>query len=149
MTHAYTTSLGLQVYCTIPLSDRWAANLNYDYLPLNVKSAMEADLLSYGMKASASVMKVSVALESRIARRIRLGLGAGLFLPQVTIKGGRQSITVSERHFGFAASAAHFVPLGPAAWLRSIVEYNIFLDKGPAIHYVTLQTGLSIGIGKH
>jgi len=149
MTHAYTTSLGLQAYCTIPLSNRLSANLNYDYLPLNVKSAMEADLLSYGMKASASVMKVSAALESRIDRRIRLGLGAGLFLPQVTINGGRQSITVSERHFGFAASAAHLVPLGSAAWLRSIFEYNIFLDKGPAIHYVTLQTGLSIGIGKN
>jgi hypothetical protein len=149
MTHAYTTSLGLRAYCTIPLSDRLAANLNYDYLPLNVKSAVEVDLLSYGMKASASVMKVSAALEGRIDRRVRLGLGAGLFLPQVTITGGRQSITVSERHFGFAASAAHLVPLGPAAWLRSIFEYNIFLDKGPAIHYATLQTGLSIGIGKN
>jgi hypothetical protein len=149
MTHAYATSLGLRAYCTIPLSDRLSANLNYDYLPLNVKSAVEADLLSYGMKASASVMKVSAALERRIDRRIHLGFSAGLFLPQVTIKGGRQSITVSERHFGFAASAVHLVPLGPAAWLRSIFEYNIFLDKGPAIDYVTLQTGLSIGIGKH
>ncbi|MDZ7359884.1 MAG: hypothetical protein ONB46_04050 [candidate division KSB1 bacterium] len=149
MTHAYTTSFGFQGYCTIPLSNRLSANLNYGYLPLNVKSAVEADLLRYGMKASASVMKVSAALEGRIDRRVRLGWGAGLFLPQVTINNGRQSITVSERHFGFAISAAHLTPLGPAAWLRSIFEYNIFLDKGPAIHYVTMQTGLSIGIGKN
>jgi hypothetical protein len=94
-------------------------------------------------------MKISAALNSQIYRQFYFGLGTGLFLPQVTLQGGRQSITVSDRHLGFAANAAHFLALGSKAWLKSILEYNIFLDNGPAIHYLTLQTGLSIGIGKY
>jgi hypothetical protein len=149
MTHAYTTSVGLQAFCRLPLSNRLSVNLNYDYIPLNVRGAVEANLLNYGLKASASMMKISAAVESHIYQRFYLGLGAGLFLPQVTVKGGSSSMTISDRHLGFASSAAHLLPLGPAAWLRSMLEYDIFLDNGPAIHYLTLQTGLSIGIGKH
>jgi len=149
MRQAYTTSVGLQAYCTLPLSNRLSVNLNFDYVPLNVKSAVEANLLVYGMKASASVMKLSAALDSRIYQQLHFGFGAGLFLPQVTIKGGRQSLTVSERRPGLAANFSHHLPLGPAAWLKSSVEYDIFLDDGPAIHYLTLQTGLSLGIGKN
>jgi hypothetical protein len=149
MTQAYTTSVGLQAYATLPLSNRLSVNLNFDYVPLNVKSAVEANLLIYGMKASASLMKLSAALDSRIYRQFHAGLGAGLFLPQVTIRGGRQSLTVSERRLGLAANISHHLPLGPAAWLKSSVEYDIFLDDGPAIQYLTLQTGLSLGIGKN
>ena len=149
MTHAYTTSVGLQAYCTLPLSNRLSVNLNYDYLPLNVKSGVETTLLKYGKKASASLMKLSAALDSRVYRQFHVGLGAGLIMPQVTVKDSRQSITAAERHWGVATNVAHFLPLGPAAWLKSSVEYDIFLDNGPAIHYLTLQTGLSIGIGKN
>ncbi|GEM_PF-6213550 len=149
MTHAYAASIGLRAFSIIPLSNRLAVNLSYEYIPLNVKSAVEARLLNYGMKASASLMRVSAALDASLTQRLQVGLGAGLFLPQVTIKGGQQSLTVAERQLGFGAGAAHLTPLGPAAWLRSSVEYNIFLDSGPAIHYLTLQTGLSIGIGKN
>jgi len=149
MTHAYTTSVGLKAFCTLPLSNRLSVNLNYDYIPLNVKSAVEANLLNYGAKASASLMKISAALDSRLYRRFHVGLGAGLFLPQVTVRDSRKSLTISDRHLGFAASAAHLLPLGPAAWLKSILEYDIFLASGPAIHYLTLQTGLSIGFGKN
>jgi hypothetical protein len=148
LTHAYTTSIGLQVFCTLPLSERLAVNLSYDYVPMNVKSEVESMLLNYGLTASASLMKLSAALESRIYQNFHAGLGAGLFVPQVVLKDGRQSLTLAERRLGFAANAAHLLPLGPAAWLKSILEYNIFLDDGPAIHYLTLQTGLSIGIGK-
>ncbi|MCG3118057.1 MAG: hypothetical protein ALAOOOJD_00191 [bacterium] len=148
MAHAYTTSLGLQAYCTLPVSKRLSVNLNYDYMPLNVKSAVEANLLNYGMRATASLMKISAAAEARVYHRWHLGLGTGLFLPQVTVNGGRQSITVSERRLGFAANTAYLLPLGPAAWVKSSLAYNIFLDNGPAIHYLTLQSGLSIGIGK-
>jgi len=149
MRQAYTTSVDLQAFCTIPLSNRMSVNLNFDYVPLNVKSSVEANLLAYGLKASASVMKLSAALDSRIYRQFHGGIGAGLFLPQVTVKGGRQSITVAERRPGFAANLSHYLPLGPRAWLKSSAEYDIFLDDGPAIHYLTLQTGLSLGIGKN
>jgi len=149
MTHAYTTSVGLQAYCTLPLSNRLSVNLNYDYLPLNVRSSVETALLKYGKKASASLMKLSAALDSRVYRQFHVGLGAGLIMPQVTVKDSRQSITAAERRFGTAMNVAHFLPLGPAAWLKSSVEYDIFLDDGPAIHYLTLQTGLSLGIGKN
>jgi len=148
MAHAYTISAGLQAFCTLPLSDRLAVDLSYDYIPLNVKSLVESNLLNYGMKASASLMKIGAALDSRIYRQLHLGLGTGFFLPQVTVKGGRQSITISERHLGFAASASHLLAIGSAAWLKSILQYNIFLDNGPAIHYLTVQTGVGIGIGK-
>lgn len=148
MTHAYTTSLGLQAFCTLPVTNRMSVDLNCDYMPLNVKSTVEANLLKYGMKATASLMKISVAAEACVYRRWHLGMGTGLFLPQVTVNGGRQSITVSERRLGFATSAAYLLPLGPAAWVKSSLAYNIFLDNGPAIHYMTLQSGLSIGIGK-
>jgi hypothetical protein len=149
MRQAYTTSVGLQAFCTIPLSNRMSVNLNFDYVPLNVKSSVEANLLAYGLKASASVMKLSAVLDNRIYRQFHGGIGAGLFLPQVTVKGGRQSITVAERRLGFATNLSHYLPLGPRAWLKSSAEYDIFLDDGPAIHYLTLQTGLSLGIGKN
>ena len=149
MTQAYTTSVGLQAYCLLPLSNRLSVNLNYDYLPLNVKSRVETALLKYGKKASASLMKLSAALDSRVYRQFHVGLGAGLIMPQVTVKDSRQTITAAERRFGTAVNVAHFLSLGPAAWLKSSVEYDIFLDDGPAIHYLTLQTGLSLGIGKN
>jgi hypothetical protein len=123
--------------------------LNYDYIPLNVKSSVESKLLTYGMKASASLMKISAALDRRIYQRFHVGLGAGLFLPQVKVNDSRQSITLADRHLGFAASAAYWLPLGPTVWLRSLLEYDIFLNNGPAIHYLTLQTGLSVGLRKH
>ena len=149
MTQAYTTSVGLQAYCTLPLSNRLSVNLNYDYLPLNVKGSVEANLLKYGKKASASLMKLSAAIDSRVYRQFHVGLGVGLLMPQVTVKDSRQSITAAERRLGVATNVAHFLPLGPIAWLKSSVEYDIFLDDGPAIHYLTLQTGLSLGIGKN
>ena len=149
MTQAYTTSVGLQAYCTLPLSNRLSVNLNYDYLPLNVKSSVEANLLKYGKKASASLMKLSAAIDSRVYRQFHVGVGVGLLMPQVTVKDSRQSITAAERRLGVATNVAHFLPLGPIAWLKSSVEYDIFLDDGPAIHYLTLQTGLSLGIGKN
>lgn len=149
MTQAYTTSVGLQAYCTLPLSNRLSVNLNYDYLPLNVKSNVEANLLKYGKKASASLMKLSAAIDSRVYRQFHVGLGVGLLMPQVTVKDSRQSITAAERRLGVATNVAHFLPLGPIVWLKSSVEYDIFLDDGPAIHYLTLQTGLSLGIGKN
>jgi hypothetical protein len=148
MTHAYTTSVGVQAFCTLPLSDRLAVNLNYDYVPLNVRSGVESKLLNFGMKASASLMKISAALDRRLYQRLHVGLGAGLFLPQVKINDSRQSLTLADRHLGFAASVAHWLPLGPKVWLRSMLEYDIFLDNGPAIHYLTLQTGLSVGLRK-
>jgi len=149
MTHAYTTSVGLQAYCTLPLSNRLSVNLSFDYLPLNVKSGVETTLLKYGKKASASLVKLGAALDSRVYRQFHVGLGAGLIMPQATVKDSRQSITAAERRLGVATNVAHFLPLGPAAWLKSSVEYDIFLDDGPAIHYLTLQTGLSLGIGKN
>ena len=149
MTQAYTTSVGLQAYCTLPLTNRLSVNLNYDYLPLNVKGSVEANLLKYGKKASASLMKLSAAIDSRVYRQFHVGLGVGLLMPQVTVKDSRQSITAAERRLGVATNVAHFLPLGPIAWLKSSVEYDIFLDDGPAIHYLTLQTGLSLGIGKN
>lgn len=149
MTHAYTTSVGLQAFCTLPLSNRLSVNLNYDYLPLNVKSSVEANLLKYGKKASASLIKLSAAIDSRVYRQFHVGLGTGLLMPQVTVKDSRQSLTAAERRWGVATNVAHFLPLGPAVWLKSSIEYDIFLDDGPAIHYLTLQTGLSLGIGKN
>lgn len=149
MTHAYTTSVSLQADCILPLSNRLSVNLNYDYLALNVKSSVETNLLKYGKKASASLIKLSAAIDSRIYRQFHIGLGAGLLMPQVTVKDSRQAITAAERHWGVATNVAHFLPLGSVAWLKSSIEYDIFLDDGPAIHYLTLQTGLSLGIGKN
>jgi hypothetical protein len=80
---------------------------------------------------------------------MQFNLGVGLFLPQVTIKGGRQSITVSERRWGGTAELSYFFPLGSTVWLRSVLEYNIFQDNGPSIHYLSVQTGPSFTIGKH
>jgi hypothetical protein len=149
MTQAFTTSVGLQAFCTLPLSDRMSVNLNYDYIPLNVKSSVESSLLTYGMKASASLMKISAALERQIYHHFHAGLGAGIFLPEVKVNDSRQSITLADRYFGFAASATHWLPLGSIVWLRSLLEYDIYLNNGPAIHYLTLQTGLSIELRKH
>jgi len=148
MTHAYTTSTALQAFCTLPLSGQFSVNLNFAYLPLNVKGGVESELLDVGMMASASLMKINSSLNYRVNERWQIGVGVGLFLPQLTITGGGQSLTVSDRHFGIAAELAHFLPLGSRVWLKSMLEYDLFLDDGPSIQSLSIQTGPSFTIGR-
>lgn len=148
MTHAYTTSMTLQAYCMLPLSRRFTVNLSYAFVPLNVKSTVASDLLQNALKASASLMNISASLNYRLNSRLHVGLGSGLFLPQVKVEGGRRPLTVTDRQFGFSANATYFMPLGSKISLKSDLVYNIFMEDGPAIHYLTLQTGPSFAIGK-
>ncbi len=147
MSHAYATSLAWQAFCNLPLARRLALNLDYAYVPLNVKSGVEGDLLGIGRQASASLMKIGATVNYRFSQRLQLGLGAGLFLPQVTIKDTRQSEVTAERRWGGTLEGAYYFPLASAIWLKSVLGYSIFGDDGPAIQYLTLQTGLGFAIG--
>jgi hypothetical protein len=149
MARAYTTSVGLQAFCTLPVSHRFSVDLSYAYIPLNVKGAVESKLLKYGLKASASLMKVNASLYYRLNRRLLLGVGTGFFLPQVTVRDGHdEPLTFTGRQFGFTVNTAYLIPLGPRVWLKSDLMYNIFFDDAPPIQYLTLQVGPSIAIRK-
>lgn len=148
MTHSYVTSLAMQGYCVLPLSGKLTVNLNLSYIPLNVNGDVEMALLAAGLKASASLLKISSSLNYRLNERWQFGGGLGIFMPKLTVSGAGNSLTVSDRHFGVAADVSHFLPLGSRVWLRSFLEYNIFLDDGPAIHSLVLQTGPIFTFGK-
>lgn len=148
MSRAYATSIAWQAFCNLPVTPRLALNVEYAYVPLNVKSGVEANLLGIGRQASASLMKIGATVNYRFSQRIQAGLGAGLFLPQVTIKGSRQSSAFADRRWGATLEGAYYFPLASAIWLKSGLSYNIFNDDGPAIQYLTLQTGLGFAIGK-
>ncbi len=149
MRHAYATSLAFQAFCALPLSGPLSVNLNCAYIPLNIKSDIEAALLEFGFMASASLIQITGDLNYRFNERWQFSAGIGVFLPHMSIDGGRQSeLTVADRHFGFSAGVAYFWPLGSRIWLRSALGYNIFLDDGPAIQSLMLQTGPSFAIGK-
>jgi hypothetical protein len=148
MRNAYSSSLSFEAFFALPLSDRLVMNLNYAYVPLNIKSAVESNLLSVGLTASASMLKISTAVDYRPTPRLQYGLGVGLFLPEVTVRGSRQSLTMNDRQWGIAADVAYMIPVRSTIWLKSALEYNIFFDDGPAIHYLTLRIGPSFAIGK-
>jgi hypothetical protein len=148
MSRAYATSIGWQAFCNLPVTPRVALNVEYAYVPLNVKNRVETNLLGIGRQASASLMKIGATVNFRFSQRLQAGLGAGLFLPQVTIKGSRQSSAIADRQWGATLEGAYYYPLASAIWLKSGLSYNIFNDDGPAIQYLTLQTGLGFAIGK-
>lgn len=148
MTHTYVASLALQGFCILPISQKLTMNLNLAYIPLNIKGDVEMALLTAGLKASASLLKISSSLNYRLNERWQFGAGLGVFMPKLTVSGAGNSLTVSDRHFGFAADVSHFLPLGSRVWLRSFLEYSIFLDDGPAIHSLALQTGPIFSFGK-
>jgi hypothetical protein len=148
MSHAYTASYALQAYGSLPLAERFALNLDYAFAWLNVRSGVESSLLSVGVKASGSLMKIGAAFSWRLRSRLQMDAGVGLFLPQLTVKGGRQTLTVSERQWGVATNASYLIPLGAAVWLKPVLGYNIFRDDGTFIHYLTFQIGPSFAIKK-
>jgi len=149
MAHAYTRSVTLQGICHVPLSKRMALQFDLAYVPLNIKSSIDAQLLGVGMKASGSLIKIGTAVNYRIKPRVALGLGGGLFLPQVSITGSTRTVTVSDRRWGIAMEATYQFPLTAAVGLKSGLAYHLFRDNGPAIHYFTFQFGPSFKIGKN
>ncbi|MCI0692531.1 hypothetical protein L0337_11080 [candidate division KSB1 bacterium] len=148
MSHAYAASYALQAYGSLPFAERLALNLDYAFAWLNVRSGVESSLLDVGVKASGSLMKIGAALNWRLNGRLQLDTGVGLFLPQLTVTGGRQTITVSERQWGVTTSASYFIPLGAAVWLKPVLGYNIFRDDDAFIHYLNFQIGPSFAIKK-
>jgi hypothetical protein len=148
MSHAYAASYALQAYGSLPFAERLALNLDYAFAWLNVRSGVESSLLSVGVKASGSLMKISAALNWRLSHRMQMDAGVGLFLPQLTVKGGRQTLTVSERQWGVTTNASYLIPLSAAVWLKPVLGYNIFRDDGAFIHFLTFQVGPSFAIKK-
>lgn len=148
MSHAYAASYALQAYGSLPIAEQLALNLDYAFAWLNVRRSVESSLLDVGVKASGSLMKIGVALNWRLNHRLQLDTGVGLFLPQLTVTGGRQTITVSERQWGVTTSASYFIPLGAAVWLKPVLGYNIFRDDDAFIHYLSFQIGPSFAIKK-
>jgi len=144
----YSTSLALQGFCILPLTSRFTVLLNLAYVPLNVKSDVESALLDIGLMASASLIKIGSTLNYRLNERWQFGAGVGVFLPKLTISGSGRSLIVSDRHFGFASEVAYFIPVGSRIWLKSVLVYDIFLDDGPAIHSLAVQTGPIFSFGK-
>ena len=148
MSEAYATSLAFQAFFVLPLADRLSLNLNYAYAPLNVNQRKEAELLSNGLKASASLAQVTATAQWLWSNNLHFGVGAGLFLPQATVQSSRQSMTISDRQLGISLSATHQLALGAGLALRSQLAYNAFLNQGPVIHFLALQLGPSFVIGK-
>lgn len=148
LSEAYAASLGFQAFFALPLAERLFLNLNYAYAPLNVNRSKEAELLSTGLKASASLAMVTAALHWRWSPNLQIGMGAGMYLPQMTVQSSRQTMTISNRQLGLALGATHQLALGANLWLRSQLAYNVFLDQGPAIHFLAFQVGPCFGIGK-
>ncbi len=148
LSHAYAPSYTLHAFGSLPFSKRFALNLDYAFTWLNVRNRVETSLLNVGVKASGSLMKIGTALNWRLNRRFQFDVGVGLFLPQLTLNGGSQTITVSERHWGVTTNASYLIPLGAAIWLKPVLGYNIFRDNGPYIHYLVLQIGPSFAIRK-
>jgi hypothetical protein len=148
LSHAFAASYALQAYGSLPFAERFALNLDYAFAWLNVRSGVESSLLNVGVKASGSLMKIGAALNWRLSRRLQMDTGVGLFLPQLTVRGTGQPITLSERQWGVTTSASYFIPLGAAVWLKPVLGYNIFRDDGAFIHYLTVQIGPSFSIRK-
>jgi hypothetical protein len=147
MSHAYSASYTLQAFGSVPIAKRFALNLDYAFTWLNVRNDVESSLLNVAVKASGSLMKIGTALNWRFSR-LQLDAGVGLFLPQLTIKGSGQTITVSERRWGVTTNAAYLIPLGAAVWLKPVLGYNMFRDDGAFVHYLTFQIGPSFAIRK-
>ncbi len=148
MSRAYASGFALQAGLTLPLSHKIAVDLNYAYLPLRVRNSTEAQLLRYGLKATASLAQISGSVNYRFAQNWQAGLGTGLYLPQVKVEGNRASAALSERQWGWLTSLSHLLPLSEKLMLKSTLAYNVFLDNGPAIHFFALQTGLSFAFGR-
>ena len=148
MSEAYSASIALQAYFSVPLSQRLFLNLNYAYAPLNLDSDKEAELLRRGVKGSASLALVTATLNWRWRNNFQALGGTGLFLPQANLQSTRGGITISDRKLGFTLGAAHQFVFGPNLWLRSQLTYNVFLDQGPAVHFLALQFGPSFSIRK-
>lgn len=148
MSRAYASGFALQAGLTLPLSHKVSLDLNYAYLPLRVRNSTEAQLLRYGLKATASLAQISGGLNYRFAQNWQAGVGTGLYLPQVKVEGNRASAALSERQWGWMTALAHLLPLRENLMLKSTVAYNVFLDNGPAIHFFALHTGLSFAFGR-
>ncbi|MGH7495170.1 MAG: hypothetical protein ACREOO_22595 [bacterium] len=146
MSEAYSTSLAFQAFFVLPLSERLSLNLNYAYAALNVSSRKEMDLLRIGLKGSASLAMVTATVHWLWRNNLQAGVGAGLFLPQASLRSSRQTMTISDRRLGFSLGAAHQLVLGSNLWLRSQLSYNVFLNQGPAIHFLAVQIGPCFGI---
>lgn len=148
LSRAFASGFAVQAGLTLPLSQKISVDLNYAYLPLRVRNTTEAQLLRYGLKATASLAQISGGVNYRLATNWQAGLGAGLYLPQVKIEGNRAAAALSERQWGWLAAFSHLLPLGQNVGLKSTLAYNVFLDNGPAIHFFVLQTGLSFAFGR-
>ena len=147
MTRAYTTSFDLQASAALPISRRFSLGLRVDYVPLNIKDGVQASLLDVGLQASGSLMRISTTMNYRLSPRLQAGLGFGLYLPKVTVSGGEEKLTVSDRFFGVGANTAYLLPLGSRVWLKSVIEYNAFKADEDIVGYLSIHTGPSIAIG--
>lgn len=148
MSEAYAPSVAFQAFFVLPLSERLLLNLNYAYAPLNINSRKETDLIQRGLKGAASLATVTATVNWRWRKEFEACAGAGLFLPQASLRSSRSNMTVSERRLGFSVGAANQLVLGANVWLRSQLSYNVFLNQGPAIHFLALQVGPCFGIGR-
>ncbi len=148
MSRAYTNGLALQAGLALPLSTKFSLDLNYAYLALRLRKSAESQLLRYGLKGSASLVQIGGVVNYRFAPRWEAGLGTGLYLPQVKVEGNRQSASLSDRQWGWMLALARLFPLNKTVWLKATLAYNLFLDKGPAIHFFALQIGPSFAIGR-
>ena len=148
LSKAYTTSAAFELFLSLPLASRFNLNLGYAFIPLNIKSAVAARLLNFGLDASASMIRLTGGLDYHWKERVLLGASVGVFFPQVTVKGASRSLTVSDRQLGLALNAAYLLPLTASVWLRPEAGYHFFMDQGPVIHYLTLKAGACFAIGK-
>jgi len=148
MSEAYAASFAFRAFFVLPLTEKMSLHLDYAYAPLNVNSAKETELLRNGLKGSASLAIITSTLNWRWRKNLYAGVGAGLYLPQATLRSSRQTMTLAGRQLGLALSAGHQLALGTNLWLRSQLSYNVFLDRGPAIHFLSVQVGPSFAIGR-
>lgn len=148
MSRAYTNGVALQAGFALPLAPKLSLEMNYAYLALLVRSKTEAQLLRYGLKATASLVQINGLVNYRLTPHWEAGVGTGLYLPQVKVEGNSNSASLSERQWGWVLSVARLFPVNRTVWLKAGLAYNLFLDNGPAIHYFALQVGPSFAMGR-
>ncbi len=148
MSEAYAGSFAFQAFFVLPLAEKLFLSLDYAYSPLNVSAKKETELLTSGLKGSASLAIVTAALDWRWRNNFFAGAGAGMFLPQASLQSSRQTMTISDRQLGLSFGAGHQLALGANLWLRTQLSYSVFLDQGPAIHFLALHVGPCFGIGR-
>lgn len=148
MTRAYSRSLAFQAFFALPLTHRLDLNLNYAYVPLNLKGPVSDQLLALGLEASATLMKIGAGVDLHYDRHWDFGASLGVFLPQVNVSGATRSLSMTERQWGITAHAIYNFSVGSKIWLKSMLAYNAFLDEGPVIQYFTIQIGPCFTIGR-